>query len=206
MDPFSYLSVLLSIILGLAITQILKGFRGIVLARGRVRMSWLPVGWAVLMLVINIQTWWAMFGLRNVQVWTFPGFAAVLVHCILLYMLAGLVLPDFFGEDEIELRKHYFGHHRILFSLALVTLGVSLGQDLVLDGHLTSRPNLTFHGIFAAIALAALVSAREWLHRLVLIAFAAAFIGYIGELFAHLGQNGDTPPATPAHVGDDRRQ
>ena len=36
MDAFSYLSVLLSIILGLAITQILQGYRGLLLARGRV--------------------------------------------------------------------------------------------------------------------------------------------------------------------------
>ena len=34
MDEFSYLSVLVSVILGLAVTQILKGFRGILLSRG----------------------------------------------------------------------------------------------------------------------------------------------------------------------------
>ena len=33
MDAFSYLSVLLSIIVGLAITQVLTGFRGIMLWR-----------------------------------------------------------------------------------------------------------------------------------------------------------------------------
>jgi hypothetical protein len=33
MDEFSYLSVLISVILGLAVTQILKGFRGILLSR-----------------------------------------------------------------------------------------------------------------------------------------------------------------------------
>ena len=32
MDAFSYLSVLLSIILGLAITQVLQGFRGLMLS------------------------------------------------------------------------------------------------------------------------------------------------------------------------------
>jgi hypothetical protein len=35
MDEFSYLSVLISVILGLAVTQILKGFRGILLSRTR---------------------------------------------------------------------------------------------------------------------------------------------------------------------------
>src|SRR6185312_11679923 len=39
-DAFNYLSVLLSIILGLAITQILKGFRGLTLSRSRVVAYW----------------------------------------------------------------------------------------------------------------------------------------------------------------------
>jgi len=40
MEVFSYLSVLLSIILGLAITQILQGFRVLMLARSRLRTHW----------------------------------------------------------------------------------------------------------------------------------------------------------------------
>ena len=40
MDEFSYLSVLISVILGLAVTQILTGFRAILLARTRIRMYW----------------------------------------------------------------------------------------------------------------------------------------------------------------------
>jgi len=44
-DAFSYLSVLLSIILGLAITQVLKGFRGLMQSRSRLRMHWATVVW-----------------------------------------------------------------------------------------------------------------------------------------------------------------
>jgi hypothetical protein len=40
MDEFSYLSVLISVILGLAVTQILKGFREILLSRARIRIYW----------------------------------------------------------------------------------------------------------------------------------------------------------------------
>ena len=38
MDAFSYLSVLLSIVLGLAETQLLSGFAALVRARGRIAM------------------------------------------------------------------------------------------------------------------------------------------------------------------------
>ena len=46
MDEFSYLSVLISVILGLAVTQILKGFRGILLSRTRIRIYWPVIAWA----------------------------------------------------------------------------------------------------------------------------------------------------------------
>ena len=39
MDAFSYLSVLISLILGLAITQVLKAVRGIIHARMRIIQS-----------------------------------------------------------------------------------------------------------------------------------------------------------------------
>src|SRR5689334_9251738 len=67
MDAFSYLSVLLSIILGLAITQVLQGYRALLLARGRVRHSATVIIWSLLLLVIFAQAWWASFGLRERQ-------------------------------------------------------------------------------------------------------------------------------------------
>src|ERR1700757_5035069 len=98
MDEFSYLSVLLSVILGLAVTQILKGFRGILLSRTRIRVYWPVIAWAALILLICCQNWWSMFGLRSRHDWTFGQFAIVLLQTILIYMVAGLIFPDFFGD------------------------------------------------------------------------------------------------------------
>src|SRR5262249_30293629 len=119
MDEFSYLSVLLSIIVGLAITKILKGYRGIVLARALVQLYWPPLVWSVALLMLNVQSWWASFGLREIRVWTFAKFAAVIVQMILQYMLAAIVLPDFFGEERVDLRKHYWDHVRWLLGLSI---------------------------------------------------------------------------------------
>jgi hypothetical protein len=107
-DAFSYLSVLISIILGLAITEILQGLRGLVIARARVRMYWPSVAWAVLTILVSVQSWWAMFGMRQLESWTFVQFAVVLIQVIATYMLAALVLPDFEGDHTIDLRTHYF--------------------------------------------------------------------------------------------------
>ncbi|MGI9086319.1 MAG: hypothetical protein ACR2HH_01040 [Chthoniobacterales bacterium] len=187
MDEFNYLSVLLSIILGLAIAEILTGFRGLLQARGRVRLYWPSLLWSFILLAIYAQTWWAMFGLRTHHAWTFAGFAIVLVHLILLYMLASLVLPPLEeGAAVIDLRANYFAQRRWFCALLLFTVGVSLAKDLVIDGAFTDRTNLAFHLLFAALGLFGWISRREWYHKALAVMVAALFALYTGLLFAQL--------------------
>lgn len=186
MDEFSYLSVLLSIILGLAFTEILTGFRGLLQARGRVRLYWPSLLWSFVLLVIYAQTWWAMFGLRTHHQWTFAGFAVVLLHMILLYMLAGLVLPHIGTTEAIDLRANYFSEHRWFAGIAVLTVGASLAKDLVLDGTLPGGMNLAFHLSFATIALIGGITRREWYHKFAAVAIAALFALYIVLLFTQL--------------------
>lgn len=185
MDQFSYLSVLLSIIVGLAITQILKGYRGIVLSRSRVQMYWPTLVWSGSLLLMNVQSWWAMFGLRNVENWTFAIFSIVLAQTIAQYMLAGVVFPDFFGE-RTDLREHYWAHTRWFFGLTILVLLASLSKDLVLSGHLSDRLNVLFHLTFIALSAVALATRREWFHKFVAVAAAALFCVYVVVLFAKL--------------------
>src|SRR4029077_11066437 len=123
------------------------------------------VAWAFLLLIIAVQSWWAMFRLRDHHPWTFLAFSVVLLQTILVYMLAGLVFPDFSGEHSIDLRTHYFAHTGWFFGLTILVLLVSLAKNVVLDGHLPGPGDLTFHLIFIAIAVPAALTRREWYHR-----------------------------------------
>jgi len=118
---FDYLAVLISIILGLAIAQVLQSYRGLALARTRTTVFWPTLIWSLLVLLLAVQSWWAMFGLHALTVWRFADFAIVLAQAIGVYMLAALVLPDFGGEAPIDLAAHYANHRRLFFgALALV--------------------------------------------------------------------------------------
>lgn len=186
MDAFSYLSVLLSIILGLAITQVLKGFRGLMQARARLRTYWPAVTWSILVLVIAVQSWWAMFGLRHHQDWTFYAFSVVLAQTIVVYLLAALVLPDFFGEEAVDLRAHYYGHHRWFFALLVLLIAISLGKDFVLDGHPTDALNFGFQLVFAALAAGSAITRQPRYHEAATAVGAIGICAYITLLFAHL--------------------
>ena len=186
MDEFGYLSVLLSIILGLAVTQILQGFRGILLSRARVRIYWPVIAWAALLLLVCFQNWWSMFGMRNRHDWTFPQFAMVLLNTIFIYMLAGLIFPDFFSEKDVDLKESFYAHRSWFFLLAFATIIVSAGKDLVLSGTLPERTNLIFHVFFASTLLLGALIRREWFHKMLIVFAIAGFVFYIFVLFSKL--------------------
>jgi len=56
-----------------------------------VRSYWPSLLWAGVLLLIFIQSWWAMFVLRHYTDWTFLAFAIVLLQTIALYMMAAVV-------------------------------------------------------------------------------------------------------------------
>lgn len=187
MDAFSYLSVLLSIILGLAITQVLQGVRGLLLARARVRLYLPTLLWSGLILLIATQMWWSSFGLANHTEWTFGAFGMVLLQTVLLYMLAALVLPDFPAAETHDLKAHYYREARPFYAMFIATLAVSLLKDMVIDGRPPAGENVAFHALFATAALTAIVSRRERLHEALAIGFSVLMAGYIWLLFSRLG-------------------
>src|SRR4051812_23106209 len=111
MDEFSYLSVLLSIIIGLGLTQLLTAVGRLIRHRDRVRFDWLPLLWASALLVVFVQVWWSMFGLRTFQQWTFPDFLLVLSQTCTLYLMAAVVLPEQVEGTTVDLAAHYERQH-----------------------------------------------------------------------------------------------
>lgn len=186
MDEFGYLSVLLSIILGLAVTQILTGFRGLVLTRTRVRTYWPVIVWGILILLICTQNWWSMFGLRDRHVWTFLQFAMVLLNTILIYMMAALVFPDFSGDEIVDLRESYFGHRAWFYAIAAATTIVSITKERILEGRMPTPMNLAFQMFFTAMAVIAAIVRNETFHKTVALMASALFVLYIVLLFARL--------------------
>jgi hypothetical protein len=174
-DPFSYLSVLISIILGLGITQLLTGVGRLLQARAGTRLYAPSVLWIAILLAIHVQTWWTMFGLRDVAGWTFGAF-----------LVAALAVPEVSPGAPVDLRANYFAHARWFFGLTMLLLVVSVVKDLVLDGELPVPLNLATHVLLFALSAVAAATRREWYHRLVAPAVAVIFAAYVVALFNRL--------------------
>lgn len=186
MDAFAHLSVLISIVLGLGITNLLMGFARIVQMRGRISIYWPVVVWALVLLLIHVQTWWSMFGLRNVETWTFLAFTLTLMQPILLFFLSALVLPDFDRDEALDLRANYYAQVRWFFGILLALLLTSLARTFTLEGRLPATPDLAFHAGFIAGVIPGLVVKNEIFHKISALVAAGAIFAYVAALFTVL--------------------
>ena len=186
MDAFNYLSVLLSIILGLAVTQILQGYRALLLAKGRVRHSATVLIWSGLFLIFVAQAWWASFGLRDHTEWNFLTFVVIMLQMGLLYMGAALIFPDIPPSGDVDLGEHFEQHRGAFFGFLIAMLGASVLKSVALDGRLPAKTDLLFHVVLGVIGVVGIVARNARVQILLACATAGLFVAYVAVLFARL--------------------
>lgn len=186
MDAFSYIAVLVSVVLGLAIQQVLQGYRALALNRRQVAVYWPSIAWSVNVLIMVVQNWWSLFGLADRTSWTFADFAALLIQTAALYMMAGLVLPDTPPGERIDLKAHYYRERVTFFGFGLFTIMWSAVRERIIFGEWLTGTNLGFHILFAAMASVAMISRNERVHAALAVLMSGLFLLYIVLLFARL--------------------
>ena len=114
-------------------------------------------------------------------------FFVVLSQVVLQYMLAGLVLPDFFGHDPVDLRTSFIAHRRWFFGIGILATLASLAKDVALDGRLAESLNPGWHLLNMAAAGVAARTSQERYQKALPLVMAIGLAAYIGVLFARLG-------------------
>ncbi len=186
MDAFGYLSVLLSIVLGLALTQLLTAAGRLIKARDRVAFYAPTAIWMGVLFAVIVQSWWTMFGLREHQGWTMVDFLVVLAHPTLLYVIVELISPDVAAEGPIRLRDAYFRHVPLFFGATMLLVAISFARPLVLHGELSDPLDVGFHVVIFALALVAALWRNPRYHALLAPAMAVGEVVYIAALFLEL--------------------
>jgi hypothetical protein len=118
---FDYVMALASVVIGLALTQLMQGVAGLIEAPGRVRIWWVHLIWVAYVTLTAILWWWYEFLLHSVPVWTFARYAFVLFYAFVIYLTAAVLCPrscDGFAtyEDYFMARRPWF------FGLLIFTL------------------------------------------------------------------------------------
>ena len=94
MTQHEYIFIAVSIILGLAITRLLRTAAALVRARDRVTFHWSSALWAFSVMLYILQLWWIGWGLRVIDDWTFLDFIILVFGSSCLYGAAEMALTS----------------------------------------------------------------------------------------------------------------
>jgi len=163
---FEFLMVLVSIIIGLGITEILTGTAKAIRCRGSIQGYWVLSILVVVIFVALLQQWWEIWGLRDVPTWSFPGFMMMLAGPVGLFLIAHLIFPE--PMQGANLQDYYYGAMRPLWWLAMLTIVLAtLFRPLVFHENLLTVDNASsLIAFFAFFALA--VSRNKILHAILI--------------------------------------
>ncbi|HUP89584.1 MAG TPA: hypothetical protein VM100_09545 [Longimicrobiales bacterium] len=125
MTRFEHFSVLISIVIGLGVTQLLLNVYQLIQARERLRAYWLPIFWTCVLFVAMVEWWWYLWDIRaHTEGWNFFYFMFVLMSPVTLYMAAAFALPEPRDNEVTDLREYYYRNHAYFF--AMVAAGPAL--------------------------------------------------------------------------------
>ncbi len=189
MSQPEYIAALLSIIVGLALTDLAQSFRELVRPRRKVNWHWLPLLWAANMFFLAIQLWWNSFALLTEATSTF--FFPFLLTFLLLYLACAFALPDpgwrksqpgsdapgskvpietLGTEPSLDLKAFHFSkaHRRWFFGILIGSLvagqvGTQVARALA-EGFSASRVEMLLNGGAAALLGTLALTDRWWVH------------------------------------------
>lgn len=134
MSPFEYVSVLISIILGLGITLVLSGIAQLISRWNMVAPFWPYLVWVVLVFVLHVHEWWIMYDLRTMERWSILTFLFVILYPILLFIMANLLFPRRWRKKDVHLKNFYFRMYPKFFLCALALILVAVLSDVLIAG------------------------------------------------------------------------
>lgn len=188
MSAFEYTSVMASIIVGLALVDILVSLNKLIRAGGLVRWHWAAPSTALLVFLTVIQIWWSIYRPQDAPM-TIGQFLPLIVELVLLFLLAAAALPDEVPPGGLDLKLYYQSNSPYLWSLFAAALGWLLFIEILgtaLEG-LPLMAAIEGHAVDLLVVVLFVVLVfvkRLWIHAIALAFFA---IGPIGWLSRSLG-------------------
>ncbi len=176
MTPFEYVSVLISIILGLGISQLVTGVTDLIHRWERVKFYWPHMLWIGFIFFLHIQDWWILYDLKNLSTWKLHTFLFTVLYPINLFILARLLFPFGSEGEDTDLKTFYFKNFRRIFVWAIISVGLSIIDNVLLNNlSLLEQPlQLSLLGFLSFITIKNYQ--HEWIHKMIVILLSGLLI------------------------------
>lgn len=143
MDTFSYITALISILIGITLTQLLTQFGVLMQYRKQIKIDILPTLWAIFMFLLLVLGWAKFMHFQAYKDWSFLQYLLTVLTPVCYYLMATVILPDDI-KGENSMRQHFLNNRIWFFSLATLTPLI----DLIV---LSTREPLDWQSISTAL-------------------------------------------------------
>jgi hypothetical protein len=138
LSEFEFISVLISMVVGLGLTHVLRGFAQAVHDRRQLPIDPVHMVWTALVTLNLALNWWVLFSWREHQVWSFTLFLSLVVWVVALYLPVAFLYPP--RRMEGEGWAAVFTRNRQWFLGSLALFGVADVWVTALRGGLFDPP------------------------------------------------------------------
>ena len=121
MQAFEYLGVLVSVVIGLAMTHLVLGVIRVIHARESTNVYWVHLLWVFNILYTLLGFWWFFFAWQSLPEWSRAVFYLFIAYALCLSVAAGLLFP--LTKAAQDFQEFFYKHSRWFFgSLILVQI------------------------------------------------------------------------------------
>ena len=187
MDAFGYVSVIISVVIGLGLSHVLTGAAELFKARRRVRLYWVHLLWVALTFVGHIFLWWTMWNLRLVRDWDFFTFLLLLLAPVLLYVAAAFLIPKVEPDARLDLREYFYENHSAFFGVNAAFVALMSAENWLLTGRMSPPPvTAIFAAWFVLLCVSAVVKNARY-HAAVALLCGLLFLLFVVLFGLRLG-------------------
>ena len=179
MSPFEFITVFVSLIVGFALSHILRAVSDLYEIRERVKPYWLNSLWVVTVIMWSIFTWWGLWMLSIDRIdWTYAQYWFLVMNVSSIYFFTTLVLPKATDDGTIDLEKHYYSVHKAFFSIVVFSLFSSAVVNHSLFGEPLIGPMTIMPSIVGCAAIGAAFTESKSYHKGVGVFMFLMFIAF----------------------------
>lgn len=172
MTQFEFLSVFISIVLALGVSDILSSWGQQIRFRNQIRHYWLHSVWGVLVLLVMIQAWWGLWQLHERTDWLFTDNLSLIFPYLLLVLIAYVLTPTI-TDGKGDVKRYYFDNAPWIFGLGAGYLAAAI----INTRNALITPFLDLTNIIRVAAMLMTVALAIWRNELFhIVAAALAYV------------------------------
>src|SRR6266536_2660573 len=179
MSSFEFIAALMSIIIGLAVTNLLAGAGRAFYRRKESPLDAVHIVLTVATLLLLVLQWWVTFRWNTELNWTFDKFLVLTAWTVTLYLLTVFLYPPDLSEAEEHqgrFERNRSGYYSTFIAMCLLDIAQTAVHGELFQPVCRSSDNMRYSPSAVSVrADAAMIGFFAWYQLITLLAWALVF-------------------------------